>query len=125
MIHPFTKPHHGVLASLPFHKIPYPPQVQLGPNLVCAHPSKHRPNGKQNQQIFTNPNMSNPKYVHNLPVEVLFSISAQFVDGPVRTVVPYSGHFREGYKNLLFQILTPMLSTSAKTMVDTIKVILC
>ena len=31
-------------------------------DIFCAHPSKRRPNGKQNQQIFTNPNMSNPKY---------------------------------------------------------------
>ena len=41
MIHPFTKLHHdqvfhvlvGLWASLPCLKIPYPPQVQLGPNL--------------------------------------------------------------------------------------------
>ena len=44
MIHPFTKQHHGVIfhgleglwASVPCPKIPYLPQVQLGPNLVCC-----------------------------------------------------------------------------------------
>ena len=34
-------------------------------DIFCAHPSKRRPNGKQNQQIFTNPNMSNPKYAND------------------------------------------------------------
>ena len=34
-------------------------------DIFCAHPSQRRPNGKQNQQIFTNPNMSNPKYAYN------------------------------------------------------------
>ena len=43
MIHTFTILHHGLVglwAPLPYPQIPYPPQVQLGPNLVYLWPMR-------------------------------------------------------------------------------------